>query len=134
MRSSWLKMSNAIFPNSIFLPTAALPGISGQLYRQFALTIAASTFFSAVCALTLSPALAGVILREHPQGEKHNFFKRGFDRVFGFVASGYARLVRFTVRPKVIGFSLLGFCGLAFLIYWTLARVPTGFVPDEDKG
>src|SRR6185295_4700114 len=71
---------------AVVLPTAALPGISGQLYRQFALTIAASTFFSAVCALTLSPALSGVILREHRKGEKHNFFKRGFDRVFEAVA------------------------------------------------
>ena len=63
---------------AVFLPTAALPGISGQLYRQFALTIAASTFFSAVCALTLNPALAGVILREHKKGQKHNILKRGF--------------------------------------------------------
>src|SRR6202008_2822421 len=92
---------------AVFLPTAALPGISGQLYRQFALTIAASTFFSAVCALTLSPALSGVILREHREGERHNFFKRGFDRAFGYVSAGYARLIRFVIRPAVIGFSLL---------------------------
>jgi len=119
---------------AVFLPTAALPGISGQLYRQFALTIAASTFFSAVCALTLSPALAGVILREHQAGKKHNILKRGFDRGFGFVATNYARLVRLAVRPAVIGFSLLGFGVLAFLIFWTVRQVPTGFVPDEDKG
>ncbi len=119
---------------AVFLPTAAIPGISGQLYRQFALTIAASTFFSAICALTLSPALSGVILREHPEGKEHNIFKRGFDRGFGFVATNYARLVRFSVRPAVIGFSLLGFGLLAFLIFWTLTRVPTGFVPEEDKG
>jgi HAE1 family hydrophobic/amphiphilic exporter-1 len=119
---------------AVFLPTAALPGISGQLYRQFALTIAASTFFSALCALTLSPALSGVILREHEQGKKHNLLKRSFDRVFGYVSSGYARLVRFIVRPAVIGISLLGFAIACALIGWSVTHVPTGFVPDEDKG
>jgi len=119
---------------AVFLPTAALPGISGQLYRQFALTIAASTFFSAVCALTLSPALAGVILREHAKDKKHNFFKRWFDRVFDRASSAYAGLIRFLVRPAMIGFSLLAFAGLCVLIVWSVARVPTGFVPDEDKG
>ncbi|MDB5293195.1 MAG: multidrug efflux transporter permease subunit [Phycisphaerales bacterium] len=119
---------------AVFLPTAALPGISGQLYRQFALTIAASTFFSAVCALTLSPALSGVILREHKKGKKHNLLKRGFDSAFDFIAKGYASLVRFLVRPAVIGLSLLAFTGACVLIVWTVTHVPTGFVPDEDKG
>ncbi|HVZ93412.1 MAG TPA: multidrug efflux RND transporter permease subunit [Phycisphaerales bacterium] len=119
---------------AVFLPTAALPGISGQLYRQFALTIAASTFFSAVCALTLSPALSGVILREHEKGKKHNIFKRNFDRAFDVTSNAYARLVRFMVRPGFIGVSLLMFVGLAGLIVWSVGRVPTGFVPDEDKG
>ncbi|MBX3359274.1 MAG: multidrug efflux RND transporter permease subunit [Phycisphaeraceae bacterium] len=119
---------------AVFLPTAALPGISGQLYRQFALTIAASTFFSALCALTLSPALSGVILREHRAGQKHNIFKRTFDRVFDVVADRYARAIRFVVRPSMIGVSLAAFAALGALILWSLARVPTGFVPDEDKG
>ncbi len=119
---------------AVFLPTAALPGISGQLYRQFALTIAASTFFSAVCALTLSPALSGVILREVQEGRKHNFFKRGFDRGFNFIAGQYARLIRLLVRPAVIGISLLAFVAACALIAWSVLRVPTGFVPDEDKG
>ncbi len=119
---------------AVFLPTAALPGISGQLYRQFALTIAASTFFSAVCALTLSPALAGVILREHPQGKRHNILKRVVDRTFAYVAARYAGLVRALARPRVIGFSLLGFAAALALIVWSVRRVPTGFVPDEDKG
>ena len=119
---------------AVFLPTAALPGINGQLYRQFALTIAASTFFSAVCALTLSPALAGVILRELAKGKKHNIYKRNFDRAFDFIANGYSQLVRFLVRPATIVFTLLAFGVACFLIYWTVTRVPTGFVPDEDKG
>jgi HAE1 family hydrophobic/amphiphilic exporter-1 len=119
---------------AVFLPTAALPGISGQLYRQFALTIAASTMFSAVCALTLSPALSGVILREHRQGQKHNIFKRSFDRGFSWVADGYARLIRFILKPAMIGVALAVFLGLGGLILWSLGRVPRGFVPDEDKG
>jgi HAE1 family hydrophobic/amphiphilic exporter-1 len=119
---------------AVFLPTAALPGISGQLYRQFALTIAASTFFSAVCALTLSPALAGVILREHKKGEKHNIFKRGFDWTFDRIAAGYGRFIRFLVHPGVIGLVFLVFLALGALIVWSVGRVPTGFVPDEDKG
>ncbi|MBI3845194.1 MAG: multidrug efflux RND transporter permease subunit [Planctomycetes bacterium] len=119
---------------AVFLPTAALPGISGQLYRQFALTIAASTFFSTVCALTLSPALSGVILRAHAQGKKHNIFKRTFDRGFDFIAGSYAAFVRLLIRPTTIAFSLLGFGVLSFLIFWSVSRVPTGFVPDEDKG
>jgi HAE1 family hydrophobic/amphiphilic exporter-1 len=119
---------------AVFLPTAALPGISGQLYRQFALTIAASTFFSALCALTLSPALSGVILREHREGKKHNIFKRGFDRAFNAIAGAYARAIRFLVHPAVIGPALAAFLVLGVLIVWSVNRVPTGFVPDEDKG
>ena len=119
---------------AVFLPTAALPGISGQLYRQFALTIAASTFFSAVCALTLSPALSGVILREHAKGKKPNFLKRNFDRAFDFLASLYARLVRFLVRRVVIVGSFVCFVLACILTVVAVQRVPTGFVPDEDKG
>src|SRR6185436_8824954 len=77
---------------AVFIPTAALPGISGRLYRQFALTIAASTFLSAVCALSLSPALSGVILRAYGEGKKHNLFQPTFDKSFVFVSGEYARL------------------------------------------
>jgi HAE1 family hydrophobic/amphiphilic exporter-1 len=119
---------------AVFLPTAALPGITGQLYRQFALTIAASTFFSALCALTLSPALSGVILRAHKEGKKHNLFKRSFDRGFDFVANAYARLIRLLLRPAVIGVALACFVAACILTGWAVTRVPTGFVPDEDKG
>src|SRR5262245_13870767 len=119
---------------AVFLPTAALPGISGRLYRQFALTISASTFFSAVCALSLSPALAGVILREHRQGTKPNLLKRAFDRAFGLLGDAYARLVRTVVGPRVILVSLACFVGLGLAIFWAVEHVPSGFVPDEDKG
>ncbi len=119
---------------AVFLPTAALPGISGQLYRQFALTIAASTLFSMICALTLSPALCGVILREHAKGKKHNILKRSFDRAFNTISGSYAWLVRLLIRPAIISIPVLAFVGTCLLIAWSVARVPTGFVPDEDKG
>src|SRR6185436_9473413 len=85
-------------------------------------------------ALTLSPALAGVILRAHAPGKKSNFYKRNFDRAFEFVAGAYARLVRFLVRPAVIVLSIVAFGIACGLIYWSVTRVPTGFVPEEDKG
>jgi hydrophobic/amphiphilic exporter-1 (mainly G- bacteria), HAE1 family len=119
---------------AVFLPTAALPGISGQLFRQFALTIAASTFFSAVCALTLSPALSGVILRELAPGRRENFFKRNFDRGFEAVAHGYASAVRFLVGRRGLALALVAFLGAGVLLVWSVMRVPTGFVPEEDKG
>ena len=119
---------------AVFLPTAALPGISGSLYRQFALTIAASTFLSAVCALTLSPALAGVILKEHKPGHKPNWFNRGFNKLFDWISSGYAHIIRVCVHPAAIGFSLIAFGASVFAIAWSVTKVPTGFVPDEDKG
>jgi len=119
---------------AVFLPTAALPGISGQLYRQFALTIAASTFFSAVCALTLSPALSGVLLRAHAEGQRANFYKRNFDRVFGWVASGYAGLIRRLLRPVFLLAAAVVFAGALGGTWLAVRAVPTGFVPDEDRG
>src|SRR5262249_2090619 len=67
-------------------------------------------------------------------GKKHNILKRNFDRIFGYVSHGYARLVRFIVRPAVIGISLLAFAAACGLIGWSVTHVPTGFVPDQDKG
>ena len=119
---------------AVFLPTAALPGISGQLYRQFALTIAASTFFSALCALTLSPALSGVLLRAHAQGKRPNFYKRGFDRLFGWIAAAYAGLIRRLLRPVALLVTALVFLGALAATWLAVRAVPTGFVPDEDRG
>jgi len=119
---------------AVFIPTAALPGISGAIYRQFAVTIAVSTFLSAVCALTLSPALAGLILKDHKPDHKPNRFNRAFNAFFDWLSSGYASIIRVLVHPAAIAFSLLAFVGTLALVGWTVTRVPTGFVPDEDKG
>jgi len=119
---------------AVFVPTAFLPGISGQLFRQFALTIAASTALSGICAVTLTPALCGVILKAHKPGHKPNWFARTFNAAFDIISSAYARMVRFLVHPAVILFSLGGFAACVVAIVWTFTRVPTGFVPLEDRG
>jgi HAE1 family hydrophobic/amphiphilic exporter-1 len=115
---------------AVFIPTAFLPGITGQLYRQFALTIAVATVFSSINALTLSPALAAMVLRLPP--EKKNFFFRGFDKFFHKGENGYATLAKTMVRRTAI-MGLLAL-GLAVLTGWQFAGLPTGFMPTEDQG
>ena len=119
---------------AVFVPTAFLPGISGQLFRQFALTIAASTGLSVICAVTLSPALCGVILKAHKEGHKPNFFNRGFNWVFDKISSAYGNFIRFLVHPGVILFTLAAFAVCGIGVVWTFTQVPTAFVPLEDRG
>jgi HAE1 family hydrophobic/amphiphilic exporter-1 len=119
---------------AVFVPTAFLPGISGQLFRQFALTIAASTFLSGVCAVTLTPALCGVILRAHKAGHKPFILVRWFNAGFDALANAYARLVTFLVHPGIVAFTLAAFAASVAAIVWTFTQVPTGFVPLEDRG
>ena len=114
----------------MFVPAAFLPGITGEMNRQFALTIAVSTIFSSVNALTMSPALSALILR--PAKKEKNAFFRGFDRVFGRIENGYSgiagALVRRTAIMMVLALVIAGFSG------WLFGRVPTGFLPIEDQG
>ncbi|MDH3876949.1 MAG: multidrug efflux RND transporter permease subunit [Desulfobacterales bacterium] len=117
---------------AVFVPTAFLPGISGQLYRQFALTIATATVFSSINALTMSPALCALILRPAVPGKKQNFFLRGFNRVYGASENGYARIVGGMVRRTAI--MGLVYIGLIVLSGWSLMSIPTGFLPIEDQG
>jgi HAE1 family hydrophobic/amphiphilic exporter-1 len=115
---------------AVFIPAAFLPGITGELYRQFALTIAVSTVFSSINALTLSPALAALVLR--PPRQRKNFFFRGFDTVFRKTGNGYAAMAKTLVRRTAI--MMLLFLGLAALTGRQFARLPTGFLPIEDQG
>ena len=115
---------------AVFVPSAFLPGITGQMYRQFALTIAISTIFSSINALTLSPALAALLLR--PPKKRKNIFFRGFDAVFRKTENGYAAMVKTFVRRTAI--MLLLFVGLLALTGWQFTRLPTGFLPTEDQG
>src|SRR3984893_15647536 len=117
----------------VFIPVAFLGGISGQIYRQFALTIAASVLLSALNALTLSPALSALILKpkQHSGGWISRAFG-GFNRAFAWTTNRYLVGVKALVRRSA--FALVGLAAcylLAGALFW---RVPTGFLPDEDQG
>jgi HAE1 family hydrophobic/amphiphilic exporter-1 len=115
---------------AVFVPAAFLPGITGQMYRQFALTIAVATVFSSINALTMSPALSALLLR--PPKKRKNPFFRGFDAAFRKAEGGYSNLVKALVRRGAI--MMLLFLGLATLTGWQFLKVPTGFLPIEDQG
>ena len=115
---------------AVFLPTAFLGGITGQLYRQFALTIAATAVISAINAVTLKPAQCAVYLRK-PTGKK-NFFYRGFNYVYGIIERIYTAVVRLSLR--MITVMLLAFVGFVGLAGWWYNQIPTGFIPIEDQG
>src|ERR1700742_3464996 len=117
---------------SVFLPAAFLPGLTGRMYSQFALVIAATALLSAVNAATLKPTQCALWLRRPSPPEQRNFFYRGFNAVYNRLESGYGRLmVRMTNNS--------GFCAILALILigisgYGLSRVPTGFIPIEDQG
>jgi hydrophobic/amphiphilic exporter-1 (mainly G- bacteria), HAE1 family len=115
---------------AVFIPTAFLGGITGQLYRQFALTIATATGFSSIVALSLSPALCGIILRPTPT--KKFIFFRWFDSVFALCEKCYAQTVRLFLR--FAGVTLLIYLALVVYSVWQFTALPTGFLPDEDQG
>ena len=115
---------------AVFVPAAFMPGITGQLYRQFAITIAASTFFSALNALTLSPALCAILLKAPKERRFVLFrlFNRGFDRV----AHAQTGLVRRMVGHRAL--MLMVFLALAGVTVWGFGKLPAGFLPEEDQG
>ncbi len=115
---------------AVFLPSAFLKGITGQLYRQFALTIAATALISAINAMTLKPAQCALWLR--PPKKRKNIFFRAFNVVYGLVERMYAGIIRVLVRHVVTG--MLLFVGLLALAFYWYTRVPTGFLPMEDQG
>jgi len=115
---------------AVFVPVAFLGGITGQLYKQFAITIAISVVFSGVVALTLSPALAALLLKPGHH-EKKGFF-RWFDNAFGRMTSGYTRLVRLAIKRFVV--ALLLFVGMIALAVIMMRSIPTSFLPPEDQG
>jgi hydrophobe/amphiphile efflux-1 (HAE1) family protein len=115
---------------SVFVPVAFIPGISGELFRQFAVTVAVSMFLSAINALTLSPALCAVLLRPHhgPRRGPIGAVMRGIDRV----RDGYGAIVQRLVRISIIGLVMVG---VAMAGVWGLGKItPTGFLPEDDQG
>ncbi|SOE62243.1 multidrug efflux pump [Burkholderia sp. D7] len=115
---------------AVFVPVAFLGGITGQLYKQFAITIAISVGFSGVVALTLSPALAALLLKPGHH-EKKGFF-RWFDNAFGRMTSGYTGLVKLAIKRFVV--ALLLFAGVIALAVVMMRSIPTSFLPPEDQG
>jgi HAE1 family hydrophobic/amphiphilic exporter-1 len=115
---------------AVFVPTAFLGGITGALYRQFALTIATATVFSSINALTLSPALCAIILR--PSSAHQNIFARAFNWGFDRFQKGYGFMVSAMVRRGFLVMIL--FAGLTGAAAWGFLQLPTGFVPSEDQG
>jgi HAE1 family hydrophobic/amphiphilic exporter-1 len=123
----------ALILAAVFVPTAFIPGITGRLYQQFAITIAISVLFSAFNALSLSPALAALLLRprKESRGPLGAFF-RWFNRVFGRATDGYVSLCGSLIRKA--GVSMLLLLGMTILAGWFGSRLPQGFLPDEDQG
>src|SRR6204780_873491 len=123
----------ALILAAVFIPTAFVPGITGQLYKQFAVTIAISVLFSAFNALTLSPALAAMLLRpkKEARGPLGAFF-RWFNRVFGKATDGYVGACQRLIRKAGLAFLMLGLMVVAAVFFGK--RIPNSFLPDEDQG
>src|SRR3984885_7961824 len=117
---------------SVFLPAAFMPGLTGRMYAQFALVIAATALLSAINAVTLKPTQSALWLRPPVPESERNFFYRGFNAVYGRLERGYASLITRMAGHAgvmtVIAFIIIALAG------WGLSRIPTGFLPIEDQG
>src|SRR5712664_2220333 len=123
----------ALVLSAVFVPTAFIPGITGRLYQQFAVTIAISVILSAFNALSLSPALAALLLR--PKKESHGPLRKffnWFNRIFGRATEGYVRWSGALIRKSAVAVVMLVIFGVAAAFFG--ARVPSSFLPDEDQG
>jgi HAE1 family hydrophobic/amphiphilic exporter-1 len=118
---------------AVFVPTAFIPGITGRLYQQFAVTIAVSMLISAFNALTLSPALSAMLLRpkKKSRGLLQRFFD-GFNRVFGVATDKFVTTCHFLVRKSIVAILILG--GIVVLTGMLGKRIPGSFLPEEDQG
>src|SRR5213594_613617 len=133
-------IATALVLCAVFIPTAFISGLSGQFYKQFAITIAISTVISAFNSLTLSPALSAVLLQQH--GAKKDvlsrtierlfgWFFRPFNRFFAWSSHKYSAGVAGVIRKSAIALVVYG--GLIGFTAWSFNKVPTGFVPTQDK-
>lgn len=116
--------------SAVFVPVAFLGGFTGQMYKQFAVTIALSVAISGFVALTLSPALSAILLK--PTHGKKNIFFRAFDKFFDGITWAYSTGVKTAIRMAIVTIALFGV--LCFATYRLSNEIPTGFLPDEDQG
>ena len=125
---------------AVFVPSAFLSGITGQFFRQFAVTIAASTIISCFVSLSLSPALCALLFKSH---DPHSAARTGlggllqagfsrFNRGFDWLSNGYGRLTRRLIRATIV--VLVVYLGLVGLTGWQFSRTPTGYIPEQDQG
>ncbi len=117
---------------AVFIPVSMMPGITGSLYQQFALTISFAVMVSSLNALTLSPAISAIIIKRRGKDEKVFAGFMLFEKGFSWLTERYTALISFLVRMRYA--VLIAFFGLLGLIYFMFATTPTGFVPAEDKG
>lgn len=117
---------------AVFIPTTMISGISGQLYKQFALTIAASTLLSGFNSLTLTPALCALLLRPTPKDKKKGLVFRTFDRCYNFLQNIYDKCVYWLLRkPFVAGVTFVAMTAVTVVLF---IKWPTTFIPEEDDG
>ncbi|MCU0415552.1 MAG: multidrug efflux RND transporter permease subunit [Cytophagaceae bacterium] len=124
----------ALILSAVFVPVAFIPGITGSLYQQFAVTIAISVAFSAINALTLSPALSALLLKPKKERKKNiiDKFFDGFNTFFGKLTDGYEGVTLFIAKKAIRGLFLIIL--MSGLVYWFMSKTPAGFLPQEDQG
>ena len=117
---------------AVFLPASFIAGITGQMYRQFALVIAATALISGINAVTLKPTQAAQFIRIKPENEKKNWFYAGFDRYFEKISNSYAGLLQVLMNNRKTASVVGGLLILGAIV--GLIKLPTGFIPNEDQG
>jgi len=117
---------------AVFVPVSMMPGLTGSIYRQFALTISFAVLISSLNAMTLSPALSAIVIRRLEEGKGKFILFRMFDRFFDGLTNGYTALVTLLINLRYL--VVLVFIGLLVVTWWIFKVTPTGFVPEEDKG
>lgn len=116
---------------AVFLPSLLMEGISGEFYRQFGVTIASATMLSTVVSLTLSPAMAAMLMKK-PSDNQSGGVGNGFNRFIESMAGAYANLVKKFLRISTL--VVVVYIGLISLTGWQLGKIPTGFIPEQDQG
>ena len=123
----------ALILSAVFVPVALLGGLVGSMYKQFALTIAISVLLSAFNALSLTPALCALLLKEpKPMRGPLGAFFRGFNKVFDVTTNGYVHVSRLLIRRAILTIVIIGFVIVGAALF--AKAIPTGFIPDEDQG